>query len=120
MIILWPDVFHNSKFSFTPREVKDNDPNDLQPEWGKITAIFEIYPKSDLEGNYKTMIYGACSESKGGQMEVEIVVGAGGEIPKTLLEIIMELQRTVAPVVFVGISILGIASYFVAWKRISW
>ena len=120
MIVIWSNVSHNPYFSFTPREVEDNRVPDSQQDGGNITAIFQISAPS-IEGNYTLRTYAASAEGRGGLAEIDVTVGAGGEIPeipKTPLEIILELSSKVVPLAFSGITILGIAIRVFSWRKI--
>jgi hypothetical protein len=120
MTVIWSNVSHNPYFSFTPREVEDNRVPDSQQEGGNITALFEISAPS-LEGNYTLRTYAASSEGRGGFAEVDVTVGEGGEIPeipKTPLEVILELSSKVVPLAFSGIAMLGVAIRVFSWRKI--
>jgi hypothetical protein len=116
-LLLWSEVSHNTHFSFTPNEVKDNSITDKEAESGRIATLYKI-TAPDLEGNYTVKIYAASSEVRGGVAEVHITVGAGGEIPRTFFEIVMEVLTTFAPIALSSITIIGIVLYIAAWQRI--
>ena len=120
MMVIWSNVSHNTFFTFTPREVEDNRLHDGQSKGGNITTIFEISAPS-LEGNYTLRTYAASTEGKGGSAEIDVTVGAGGEIPeipKTPLEIMIEWLTVPVPHALGGVAILGIALYIVVWRRL--
>jgi hypothetical protein len=120
MMVIWSNVSHNEYFSFNPKEVEDNKSHDSQSKGGNITTIFEISAPS-LEGNYTLRTYAASAEGRGGFAEVDVTVGAGGEIPeipKTLLEIMIEWLKVPIPTALGGVGILGIVLYIVVWRRI--
>jgi hypothetical protein len=120
MMLVWSNVSHNTYFSFNPKEVEDNRSHDDQSEGGNITTLFEISAPS-LEGNYTLRTYAASVEGKGGFAEIDVTVGAGGEIPdipKTPLEIIIEWLTVPIPTALGGVAMLGIILYIVIWKRI--
>lgn len=117
MMLVWSKVAHNTYFTFTPKEVEDNSLNDRQSDGGKITALFKISAPA-LEGDYIISTYAASADGKGGFVEVKVAVGAGGEIPKSLLEIVMGWLTTVVTKVLAGVAILGIVLYVVVWRRI--
>ena len=119
MMVIWSNVSHNPYFSFTPREVEDNRSPDSQQDGGNITALFEISAPS-IEGNYTLRTYAASAEGRGGFAEIDVTVGAGGEIPeipKTPLEIMIEWLTIPIPNALGGIGILGIVLYIVVWRR---
>jgi hypothetical protein len=120
MTVIWSNVSYNPYFSFTPREVEDNRSPDSQQEDGNITAFFEISAPS-IEGNFTLKTYAASAEGRGGFVDVDVMVGVGGEIPeipKTPLEIILELSSKVVPLAFSGITMLGIAIRVFAWRKV--
>jgi hypothetical protein len=117
MAVIWSNVSHNTYFSFAPTEVEDNRLNDNQLDTGKISALFKI-SAPNVEGNYAIKTYAASAQGRGGFVEVKVTVGAGGEIPRAPLEIILELLSTVVPLTFSGIAILLIALRVIAWRRI--
>jgi len=117
MMLEWSNVSHNRYFTFTPKEVEDNAPEDVQSDGGTIRALFKI-ATPNIEGDYVIRVYGASAEGRGGFTEVKVKVGAGGEVPKTSPEIAMELLSTVAPQVLAGVAMVGIVLHVVAWRRI--
>jgi hypothetical protein len=116
MMIVWSNVSHNSYFTFIPSEVEDNDPNDEQSNGGNIVALFNMLSPS-VEGDFTIKTYAASSEGKGGFLEIEVTVGAGGVIAKPLIEIVMEYIRTMTPIILGGLTIFGIVLYIVAFRR---
>ena len=120
MMVIWSNVSHNTFFTFKPREVEDNRSHDDQSKGGNINTIFEISAPS-LEGNYTLRTYAASTEGKGGFAEIDVTVGAGGEIPeipKTPLEIMVEWLTVPIPSVLGGAARLGIILYIAVWRRI--
>jgi hypothetical protein len=120
MTVVWSNVSHNAYFSFNPKEVEDNRSHDSQSEGGNITALFEVSAPS-LEGNFTLRTYAASAQGRGGFVEVDVTVGAGGEIPetpKTPLEIMIEWLTVPIPYALGGVAMLGIILYLVVWRRI--
>ena len=117
MLVIWSNVSHNTYFSFTPREVEDNLLNDNQLDTGTISAVFKI-SAPNVEGNYTLKTYAASAQGRGGLGEVKVTVGAGGEIPRAPLEILLESLSTFVPLAFSGITILGITIRVIAWRKI--
>jgi hypothetical protein len=118
MIVLWSNVSHNSFFSFSPSEVKDNDIHDIDNEGGKITVPFKIVAPNQ-EGNFIIRTFSTSSGGRGGFTDIDVSVGAGGLIivPITLQELIWGLITTVAPTVLIFLGIFGSVLYFVNWKK---
>jgi hypothetical protein len=119
MMIAWSEVGHNTFFSFSPTEVSDNDINDRQTEGGEIQGHFNVIAPN-IEGNYVLRVFSSSSGGKGNFIDVNIVVGAGGEIlvPITLQEIVRGLITTVTPTIFILMSLFGLALYIINWKRV--
>ncbi len=116
-MLVWSNVSHNSQFNIQPREVEDNDRNDQQTDSGSITTIFEI-TAPDIEGNYAIKPYAASAQSLGGSAQIEVIVGAGGEIPTPLIDVILGVLTTIVPQALIGISIILVVLYFVSWRRV--
>lgn len=121
MEVVWSNVSHNAFFTFKPKEVEDNRVHDANSEGGKITALFEITAPA-VEGTYALRMYAASSNGRGGFADVDVTVGAGGEvpeIPKSALEIIMEWIMGPLPYVLGGAAVLGMVLYVFSWSRLS-
>lgn len=116
--LVWSNVSHNAYFTFMPYEVTDNSPKDLNSENGVIRALFEITAPNE-EGNYIIRTFAASSQGAGGFVDVEVVVGAGGEIQRDPFEVFMEVSDTAIPVALGSITMLGIILHTVKWSKIT-
>ncbi len=117
LIMVWSNVSHNVYFTFMPRNVEDNDPNDTQLDAGTISGLFQIIAP-ETAGNFTIRTFAASAGGEGGFMDIEVTVGVGGVIARPLFELVMDWITILSPLILGGIALIGMLVYSVMWKRI--